>query len=252
MSNLTGQGLEVVELLTPTDCFTDILDRLNDNLRAIDDFLKQLRDQKLNRTQDTALDLKVEAFPSDSQDVVNLGFLSSYITRLDTLVPVGTILTFAGSLSALEQMPTWLPCDGRLVEKEAYPQLYEVIGDLYGTSAESSKFQLPDLRGMFLRGYDAGRNIDPQRILGSYQEDAFERHTHTGTTTKGGEHSHKAPDVNQAGFQNGSKTGGRKHGYDDTSWHHGHTHGLSINPAGKAEETRPKNIAVNFIIRALP
>ncbi len=40
----------------------------------------------------------------------------------------------------------------------------------------------PDLRGVFIRGLDNGRGLDPGRTFGSYQEDDFENHTHGGRT----------------------------------------------------------------------
>ena len=62
-------------------------------------------------------------------------------------LPVGSIIPY-GSNTA----PTgFLLCDGSEVSKEAYPDLYAVIGDSFGTSTDG-KFKLPDLRGKFVQG----------------------------------------------------------------------------------------------------
>ena len=42
----------------------------------------------------------------------------------------------------------------------------------------SDKFNLPDLRGQFIRGFDSGAGIDPGRTLGSTQNDDFKSHDH--------------------------------------------------------------------------
>lgn len=58
-------------------------------------------------------------------------------------LPAGIILPFAGPEA--KQPPYTLFCDGSEVEKELYPDLYAVIGDIFGTASVSTKFKLPDL-----------------------------------------------------------------------------------------------------------
>lgn len=43
----------------------------------------------------------------------------------------------------------WLPCDGRLLSRTAYPLLFSIIGTAYGSGDGSTTFALPDLRGRF-------------------------------------------------------------------------------------------------------
>ncbi|MGR3484072.1 MAG: phage tail protein, partial [Paracoccaceae bacterium] len=63
----------------------------------------------------------------------------------------------------------WLVCDGAAVSRAAYAALYAAIGTTYGAGDGSTTFDLPDLRGEFLRGLDGGRGVDPGRTLGSAQ-----------------------------------------------------------------------------------
>lgn len=80
-------------------------------------------------------------------------------------VPAGVCVPFGG-----EKAPAgWFPCNGAAVSRTAYAQLFGAIGTVYGAGDGSSTFNLPDMRGEFLRGLDDGRGIDAERAAGSYQ-----------------------------------------------------------------------------------
>lgn len=65
-----------------------------------------------------------------------------------------------------------LICNGAAVSREAYAALFADIGTTYGEGDGSTTFNIPDLRGVFIRGLDLGRGLDSNRQLGTYQEDA--------------------------------------------------------------------------------
>lgn len=69
--------------------------------------------------------------------------------------PPGMIQAFAQSTAP----SGWLPCNGGLINRTTYSALFAAIGTRYGTT-DGSNFALPDLRGEFLRGWDASRGID--------------------------------------------------------------------------------------------
>lgn len=75
-----------------------------------------------------------------------------------------------------------LICDGRLLSRTTYADLFAKLGTTYGAGDGSTTFQLPDYRGEFLRGWDGGRGIDADRVRGSFQTDQNKTHTHSGTT----------------------------------------------------------------------
>ena len=75
-----------------------------------------------------------------------------------------------------------LICDGRLLSRTYYADLFAKIGTTYGGGDGSTTFQLPDYRGEFLRGWDGGRGVDAGRVRGSFQEDQNKALTHSGTT----------------------------------------------------------------------
>jgi hypothetical protein len=83
--------------------------------------------------------------------------------------PVGTINWFAATTAP----SGWLVADGRPVSRSTYSTLFSYIGTTYGTGDGSTTFNLPDLRGQFIRGWDSAggnaRGFDPARVFGSSQ-----------------------------------------------------------------------------------
>lgn len=55
----------------------------------------------------------------------------------------------------------WLYCNGQAVSRADYARLYAIIGDRFGNGDGSTTFNVPDLRGMIVRGMDDGRGVDP-------------------------------------------------------------------------------------------
>ncbi len=70
----------------------------------------------------------------------------------------------------------WMECDGRALSRTIFVELFNKIGTAFGAGDGISTFNIPDLRGRFIRGLDDGTGIDPGRILGSEQIDAFQGH----------------------------------------------------------------------------
>lgn len=165
-------------------------------------------------------------------------------------VPAGTITAFAGPAANL---PTgWLLCNGGAVKSQDYPKLYAAIGTAWGNGSDDSdpltNFNLPDLRGSFLRGVNAGSGNDPDVAsrtalksggnvgdnVGSKQSDVFASHNHVFTTY----------------YNNNNGTYNAKWGLmwleKNTMWTN--TGDAIVDPRG-GNETRPKNVAVNFMIK---
>ena len=108
--------------------------------------------------------------------------------------PAGVILPFGANTPP----EGWLICDGSPVSQTTYNALYAVIGVTWGNPGGLA-FNLPDLRGRMLRGYDAAAvvggakaNRDPDKAsrawcnsggldkdnVGSVQDDRFQGHHH--------------------------------------------------------------------------
>jgi len=168
------------------------------------------------------------------------------------VMPVGTVLPFAGDTAP----QGWLLCDGTSYDGSdgsQYRELYLVIRTNFGGSGET--FNVPDLRGKFLRGVDNGAGIDPDSstrtalmaggnsgdTVGSYEEDAFQGHYHqffgrTAPETYGSGSNHCEDEAitsvdNHLQFIGNPKSDG-------------------VNGTPRvSSETRPLNVAVNYIIK---
>ena len=79
----------------------------------------------------------------------------------------------------------WLKANGAAVSRTTYAALFAAIGTTFGAGDGSSTFNLPDLRGEFVRGLDDGRNVDGGRRLGTNQGDAIRNITGAFDTSKG-------------------------------------------------------------------
>jgi len=85
--------------------------------------------------------------------------LSASITAqgISSLVPAGAILAFGGATA-----PTgWLLCEGALVSRTTYANLYAAILNAHGSGDGTTTFALPDYRGRFIRGRDGAVTRDP-------------------------------------------------------------------------------------------
>ena len=105
-------------------------------------------------------------------------------------VPVGAVFCVAknGHSTSSGVPDGYLECDGSSKLKSQYQALYAVIGITYGGDAGATgSFNLPDLRGKFVRGFDNGAGVDSDRVtagdgIGTNQASANKSHNHTATS----------------------------------------------------------------------
>jgi len=151
------------------------------------------------------------------------------------LTPTGAVIAFAGFMP-----PTgWLECDGMAISRTMYAALFSVIGTTYGAGDGQATFNLPDLRGEFVRGWDHLRGVDPGRTRGSGQDAAYGAHTHTiYGDTSGGDNPwggiERKISTDNGGVDDATTSGVMAHLWAGTS--------------GGAE-TRPRNIAMMYLIK---
>lgn len=115
--------------------------------------------------------------------------------------------------------PGYLKRNGAAVSRTTYARLFAKIGTTYGAGDGSTTFNLPDGRGVFDRGWDEGRGLDPGRTIGSFQESANLSHAH-GVTDPG--HAHSIAD---SGHAHGVSDPGHAHwAWTDAQGYHAHTY----------------------------
>ena len=115
---------------------------------------------------------------------IKLGQLNQTSNTFSAQIPAGMVQAYAGSTA-----PTgWLKCNGAAISRTTYATLFAAIGTTYGAGDGGTTFNVPELRGEFVRGWADGRGVDSGRSLGSFQADEFKSHTHTfaGSVASGG------------------------------------------------------------------
>ena len=104
----------------------------------------------------------------------NLSFVA-----LPQAVPTGSV-----HMMATTTAPSgYLKCNGAAVSRTTYSDLFDTIGTTHGAGDGSTTFNVPDLRGEFVRGWDDSRGVDSGRSFGSSQSDQNKQHNHTATAT---------------------------------------------------------------------
>lgn len=113
----------------------------------------------------------------------------------------------------------FLLMNGQAITQAQYPILYS----LYGAN-------LPDLRGSFIRGLDNGKGYDAGRGILTYQADELKSHTHSVARAQNSGVGALTDRVTTANGDGGTANNAAQ--------------------ATGGTETRPKNIAFNYIVRA--
>lgn len=158
------------------------------------------------------------ALSSIGRDIVGKATVADVLTYLGlgegSALPVGVPVPWPSATP-----PTgWLKCNGAAFTASQYPKLALAYPAL----------RLPDLRGEFIRGWDDGRGVDSGRVLLTSQGGSIESHAHnysgTQSVTNGNVWSNTTGDGTRGFSGNTSSYGG--------------------------SETRPRNIAFNYIVRA--
>ncbi|HCN3155665.1 TPA: tail fiber protein [Escherichia coli] len=167
------------------------------------------------------------ALSSIGRDIVGKATVTDVLTYLGlgegSALPVGVPIPWPSATP-----PTgWLKCNGAAFTASQYPKLAQAYPAL----------RLPDLRGEFIRGWDDGRGVDQGRTLLSNQSDAFASHNHYIRTTSSVTSSTDDGDPARGQIRGSVNTAG------------GVGSDKSIGMSG-GSETRPRNIAFNYIVRA--
>lgn len=201
--------------------------------------------------------LKIEVLESGTYREISYSQLPSSpyseVAYNAILFPAGMVSPFAGPVDNIPE--GWLLCDGSEISRTEYANLYNAIGVCWGIGDGATTFNLPDLRGMFLRGVSGDSENDPDaenRIVlndnggntgnnvGSYQGDAIRNIT--GNFSNWG----REP-VSNGAFYNTTNNTANRDCYGGISSGNFYFDASRVVPVGS--DNRPKNVYVNYIIK---
>ncbi|MCY1167133.1 Phage Tail Collar Domain protein [compost metagenome] len=118
----------------------------------------------------------------DNTSDVNKPVSTAQQAAIDAAAPPGM-----GAYFARNSAPTgYLKANGAAVSRTTYAALFTAISTTFGVGDGSTTFNVPDLRGEFIRGWDDSRGIDAARAFGSAQGESFKNHTHAVSYGSGG------------------------------------------------------------------
>ncbi len=177
-----------------------------------------------------------------------------FTSQAKTGPPVGSIMPFYGTAAAAAalELGGWFLCDGRAISSISndvvFPDEKTALIAVVGNN-------LPDLRGLFLRGIDPAGTYDPtaNRAPGDVQSHAVQNHTHSGVTASSTDNHNITLSTGTVAVQNGSGTTV----INSVTLNNGN-HNHTINTSGTtgnmatgnpSTETRPVNAAVNYLIK---
>lgn len=173
-------------------------------------------------------------------------------------VPAGTILPFGGATAPAG----WLLCDGSAISRTTYSALFAAISTAWGYGDNSTTFNLPDMRGRFPRGRDAGAARDPNAAtrtapatggntgdnVGSVQTQQLSSHNHQMYAFNGGS-AGQAVGLSGLGSARAFYFNGSGSQLDfPAGLFIQNDHFTSFTGSGSTE-SRPININVNYIIK---
>lgn len=178
-------------------------------------------------------------------DEADLGQVLKAIKALiNAGAPVGSVIAWLTEVAPLG----YLECDGAAVSRTTYAELFAKIGVTFGPGNGTTTFNLPDLRGEFLRGWDHGSAHDPNAAtrtnrgdgttgdhVGTKQADELEGHNHASAWAGNDGRYGAAPDGAAA--------------YVDRTTSGGTATTASLSGSTGGAETRPRNVAVMYVIR---
>ena len=196
----------------------------------------------------------------DLEGVLSAGILPKIYERMNQMeeraLPLGSIIPYVNE----GDIPPdgFVFAEGGVYQREEYPDMWaklclepddgyyciedserDIYPGRFTKGLDNYTFRVPNLQGVFVRGLDINKDIDLNRLQGSYQNDSIKEHSHT-------------VDVAGVGSIDDSLiindrlvlAGTTPNEYTDSA--------VVTNYKSTEAETRPKNVALRFIIKMIP
>ncbi len=181
-----------------------------------------------------------EAIEHPMREIINTIIAAGLIPSQGDLTQlsqaVSLIALSVGTVVATARQATpsgFLKCNGAAISRSSYAPLFSAIGVTFGSGDGSTTFNLPDLRSEFIRGFDDGRGVDSGRVFGSAQTEDFKSHSHDVYIARNINNTGVADDIGERAARSSSSV----------------AHGVFASSLAGGSETRPRNIALNFLIK---
>ena len=174
-------------------------------------------------------------------------------TALPQAVPTGSV-----HLMASTTVPSgYEKCNGQALSRTVYADLFAEIGTAFGAGDGSTTFNVPDLRGEFVRGWDDSRGVDSGRNFATAQSDQNKQHNHSASATStvsdpGHNHVYIDQQAHNEGYRPW-KAGDNDCGQRNKNTNNAFT-GISVSTSvtvanDGGNEARPRNIAMMYVIK---
>jgi microcystin-dependent protein len=156
----TVNNLNLVFTVAPGNClglapgeygYSQIFNAIIDNLCALGVDVTNLQ------TALTTIEGDITDIQNDITDIQN--DITNITVDINDSMPLGSMIMYP---VAVAPSPKWLLCEGQSLAISSYPALWALIGYNFGGAGPS--FNLPDMRGKFFAGYDAGGAAEYQTI----------------------------------------------------------------------------------------
>lgn len=154
-------------------------------------YIEELFNDKLSKNGGTMLGnlimnnnkITLTYIPNTNTDAVNKQYVDTAINGSMWLGEVKTL-----SYPNLPQLPSGVeivPCDGRAISRTTYASYFALVGTAFGKGDGSTTFNIPDYRGLVIRGWDGNSGRDSGRTFGTIQQSGVPNITGTFPGTEG-------------------------------------------------------------------
>jgi len=198
--------------------------------------------------------------PTTTNMASNKGYVDAQIAAIPAVTdqtPAGTVIYSARSTAPVG----YVKANGAAISRSTFSVLFAAIGTQFGAGDGSTTFNVPDLRGEFIRGWSDGHTVDSGRTLGSNQGSANLSHDHGVSDPS---HAHGVYDPGHAHSLTAARaTGSTDSGNGDVECQnqgistnaagtgigiYSATTGITINANG-GTESRPRNVSLLACIK---
>ena len=203
---------------------------------------------------ETVIGLNTIHRSSDGSDHSKVNTNESAIAAIP-VIPTGALLMWATDTTP----DGWLLCYGQAVSRTTYPDLFTVIGTIFGVGDGSTTFNLPDLRGRLPLGKDNMGGASADRVTHANADsiggvEGAESHALTEAELATHRHGLQARNIATTGTDpTNHKIGGGKSGYG--IWSSGianvatHAENITNTGSGNAHTSMQPYITINYIIK---